>query len=494
MADHSRPGARNTPAAAKQPQPLLPPPPQQDPAMEKEEEEEDVAEEEIVDMAIHLGQNVRASSQLSEAQLWIIDRALEAPLPDGWQEHCDPEGRSYYYNTASQQSTWDHPMDDHFREMMKSASAQRKSGGRANRQKLQDELDSALGTPKKKQDSATAAAGKGHSTSGNAGRQSGSRSQQQVQEQKQDLPHQNVMEPLLSRKAQRKVATILGLDAAGAAEVGRVAELLGIDPLQEPGLLWIAEQGVDAPLPEGWRKISNGGARVAYVNNSSGTVVTEHPLHPQLRKLVHKMRREQPQAGGASSKYKSSSRWRHRRFSDSDGLDDSHGKSVDDCSFGDTLDGSDSWSEGDEGEGGIIAKYRGRWGSGRPSTAEASNGPLGKGAAMLGASFSFKDGLASRLGSAVQEATGAVNTLLVRAHNNSEGQRRPASALPIGVCSLGSLPKSRSAIAAREANMGAAGLGNRLRHSLTLGSSKTFGHSLGKRREDVYRVPEDYHG
>ena len=58
-------------------------------------------------------------------------------------------------------------------------------------------------------------------------------------------------------------------------------------------------------------------------------------------------------------------RRRQRRFSDSDGLDDSRGKSIGDRSFGDTLDSSDSWSEGDDGEEGIVAEYRGRWGSGR---------------------------------------------------------------------------------------------------------------------------------
>lgn len=34
---------------------------------------------------MHLGlKSVTASNQLTEAQMWIIEKALEAPLPDGW--------------------------------------------------------------------------------------------------------------------------------------------------------------------------------------------------------------------------------------------------------------------------------------------------------------------------------------------------------------------------------------------------------------------------
>ena len=52
----------------------------------EEDSDDEATEEEIVEMALHLGLNdITSSSKLSEAQLWIVYRALEAPLPDGWQ-------------------------------------------------------------------------------------------------------------------------------------------------------------------------------------------------------------------------------------------------------------------------------------------------------------------------------------------------------------------------------------------------------------------------
>ena len=53
--------------------------------IEEEEEEEEAMEEEIVEMAVHLGlKTITASDQLTDTQLWIIERAIEAPLPEGW--------------------------------------------------------------------------------------------------------------------------------------------------------------------------------------------------------------------------------------------------------------------------------------------------------------------------------------------------------------------------------------------------------------------------
>ena len=37
------------------------------------------------------------------------------------------------------------------------------------------------------------------------------------------------------------------------AEVTEYARMLGIDPDEEPGLLWIAKEGLEAPLPQHWK-------------------------------------------------------------------------------------------------------------------------------------------------------------------------------------------------------------------------------------------------
>lgn len=50
--------------------------------------------------------------------LWVAKEAFEAPLPSGWSEHLDPEGRVYFFSQVTQQSSWSHPMDDVFRELI----------------------------------------------------------------------------------------------------------------------------------------------------------------------------------------------------------------------------------------------------------------------------------------------------------------------------------------------------------------------------------------
>jgi len=53
-----------------------------------------------------------------EAILWIAEDALHAPLPPSWSEHMDTDGRVYYHNSAAEESSWKHPMDNVFREIV----------------------------------------------------------------------------------------------------------------------------------------------------------------------------------------------------------------------------------------------------------------------------------------------------------------------------------------------------------------------------------------
>jgi len=52
--------------------------------------------------------------------LWIAEEALAADLPSPWIEMMDPTtGKNYYYNEQSEESCWDHPLDEDYREMFK---------------------------------------------------------------------------------------------------------------------------------------------------------------------------------------------------------------------------------------------------------------------------------------------------------------------------------------------------------------------------------------
>ena len=42
--------------------------------------------------------------------LYIAEWALTAPLPEGWTVHLDGEGNEFFYNAATNQSTYEHPV------------------------------------------------------------------------------------------------------------------------------------------------------------------------------------------------------------------------------------------------------------------------------------------------------------------------------------------------------------------------------------------------
>ncbi|CAE7850573.1 CEP164 [Symbiodinium necroappetens] len=50
--------------------------------------------------------------------VWVAREAFEAPLPASWSEHLDQERRIYFFNQVTQQSSWNHPMDEVFRDLI----------------------------------------------------------------------------------------------------------------------------------------------------------------------------------------------------------------------------------------------------------------------------------------------------------------------------------------------------------------------------------------
>jgi predicted nucleic acid-binding Zn-ribbon protein len=66
--------------------------------------------------------------------LWIARESLVAPLPDGWYHVTATEtGQPYYYNEISGESRWDHPSDDHFRQVFRELKQKQMSKAHALR-------------------------------------------------------------------------------------------------------------------------------------------------------------------------------------------------------------------------------------------------------------------------------------------------------------------------------------------------------------------------
>lgn len=87
-------------------------------------------------------------------------------------------------------------------------------------------------------------------------------------------------------------------------EVLEYAEYLGINPKDEPHLMWIAKEGVTAPVPHPWKACTENGDDVFYFNFESGESLWDHPSDEIYRNMVEEQRSKHAKAekdsGGVS--------------------------------------------------------------------------------------------------------------------------------------------------------------------------------------------------
>ncbi|XP_030007920.1 centrosomal protein of 164 kDa isoform X2 [Sphaeramia orbicularis] len=88
-------------------------------------------------------------------------------------------------------------------------------------------------------------------------------------------------------------------------EIQEYAREIGIDPDNEPELLWLAREGIVAPLPPEWKPCQDVTGDIYYFNFSTGQSTWDHPCDEHYRRLVAQ-ERERGQltatAGGPSAK------------------------------------------------------------------------------------------------------------------------------------------------------------------------------------------------
>ncbi|GHP02817.1 hypothetical protein PPROV_000157200 [Pycnococcus provasolii] len=83
-------------------------------------------------------------------------------------------------------------------------------------------------------------------------------------------------------------------DAAPTAEeIADYARYLGMDPVMDKHLLYIAEWAITAPLPEGWTEHTDADGNEFYYNNVTGVSTYEHPLDDQYRSYYRKLKAEE---------------------------------------------------------------------------------------------------------------------------------------------------------------------------------------------------------
>eukprot|EP00903_Cladosiphon_okamuranus_P008157 g7856.t1 len=94
---------------------------QQQEGVEEEEQEEDYADA-VMRHAKYLG----IDPEIDAAFMWIAEEALDADVPEGWitgEGEGEYAGLVYYYNEATGESSWDHPLDEYYRQKFKRKKA-----------------------------------------------------------------------------------------------------------------------------------------------------------------------------------------------------------------------------------------------------------------------------------------------------------------------------------------------------------------------------------
>ena len=81
--------------------------------------------DEVVSFAEYLGFDTKAHPDL----LWIAEQARSAPLPEPWTEHSDEaQQNTYYSNPETQESIWEHPLDEYFKNLYERHKAMKTTG------------------------------------------------------------------------------------------------------------------------------------------------------------------------------------------------------------------------------------------------------------------------------------------------------------------------------------------------------------------------------
>nr|ANN83892.1 Cep164 [Patiria miniata] len=84
-------------------------------------------------------------------------------------------------------------------------------------------------------------------------------------------------------------------------EIVEYAQVIGIDVDKEKDLMWIAREGISAPLPNDWKPCQDTtGGDIYYFNFTSGESTWDHPCDEFYRKMVNEEREKKKLGGGGA--------------------------------------------------------------------------------------------------------------------------------------------------------------------------------------------------
>ncbi|XP_077820480.1 centrosomal protein of 164 kDa isoform X13 [Macaca mulatta] len=87
-------------------------------------------------------------------------------------------------------------------------------------------------------------------------------------------------------------------------EILEFAREIGIDPIKEPELMWLAREGIVAPLPGEWKPCQDITGDIYYFNFANGQSMWDHPCDEHYRNLVIQERAKLSTSGAVKKKKK----------------------------------------------------------------------------------------------------------------------------------------------------------------------------------------------
>ncbi|XP_047374781.1 centrosomal protein of 164 kDa isoform X3 [Sciurus carolinensis] len=87
-------------------------------------------------------------------------------------------------------------------------------------------------------------------------------------------------------------------------EIVEFAREIGIDPIKEPELMWLAREGIVAPLPVEWKPCQDITGDIYYFNFANGQSMWDHPCDEHYRNLVVQERGKLSTSGAIKKKDK----------------------------------------------------------------------------------------------------------------------------------------------------------------------------------------------
>ncbi|KAK2960584.1 putative Serine/threonine-protein phosphatase [Blattamonas nauphoetae] len=84
---------------------------------------------------------------IDEELLWIAKEGYFAALPDGWTEEVTEDGRAYYFNAHTNQSMWEHPLDQHYKRLYQQEKQKKIDRERQHTQESTPSKAKAKGSP-----------------------------------------------------------------------------------------------------------------------------------------------------------------------------------------------------------------------------------------------------------------------------------------------------------------------------------------------------------